>query len=70
VWSKLAGEKPAPGEKSSEEDPGASLMNMMKKMYDDGDDTMKKVTAGTCRLPSTPAHLPLLRLADHRRGHA
>ena len=44
MWSKLSGEKPAPGEKSAEEDPGASLMNMMKKMYDEGDDTMKKVT--------------------------
>lgn len=28
--------------KDKEADPGASLMNMMKKMYEDGDDDMKR----------------------------
>ena len=27
------------------EDPSASLMNMMKKMYEDGDDDMKRTIA-------------------------
>lgn len=26
-------------------DPGASIMNMMKKMYDEGDDDMKRTIA-------------------------
>ncbi|CAH1785454.1 unnamed protein product [Owenia fusiformis] len=31
--------------KTDEEDPSASLMNMMKQMYDDGDDDMKRTIA-------------------------
>ena len=29
---------------ASEADPSAGLMNMMKQMYDDGDDNMKRVS--------------------------
>ena len=32
-------------EKDKSEDPQASLMNMMKEMYESGDDEMKKVIA-------------------------
>lgn len=34
-----------PKEKGKEEDPQASLMNMMKDMYDNGDDDMKRMIA-------------------------
>jgi hypothetical protein len=39
------------GEKSVEADPGSSLMNMMKKMYDEGDDQLKKVTVRPLTVP-------------------
>ena len=31
-----------PAKPDKDEDPGASLMNMMKKLYDEGDDEMKR----------------------------
>lgn len=34
-----------PEEKPNKEDPQESLMNMMKKLYQDGDDEMKKTIA-------------------------
>jgi hypothetical protein len=39
------------GEKSAEDHTGASLMNMMKRMYDEGDDQMKKVTLRPLIIP-------------------
>jgi calcyclin binding protein len=47
TWSKLkktasSVKKPKPGEDKSKEDPSAGLMDMMKKMYEDGDDDMKR----------------------------
>lgn len=41
-WVDLTAKKPKFDEKGKEKDPGDSLMDMMKQMYDDGDDTMKK----------------------------
>ena len=35
-------EIPDPAKKGSEADPSASIMNMMQKMYDEGDDEMKR----------------------------
>lgn len=32
-------------EKEEDKDPGAGIMNMMKKMYDEGDDNMKRTIA-------------------------
>lgn len=34
-----------PEKESKSEDPNAGIMNMMKKMYDDGDDNMKRTIA-------------------------
>ncbi|EZA48901.1 Calcyclin-binding protein [Ooceraea biroi] len=36
---------PSMPEMGEDSDPGASLMNLMKKMYQDGDDDMKKTIA-------------------------
>ena len=33
------------GGEGEDGDPGAGLMNLMKKMYDDGDDDMKRTIA-------------------------
>ena len=49
-WMELTSKRPkAEGEK--EKDPGASLMEMMKDMYDNGDDQMRK-TLGEAMLKS------------------
>jgi len=37
--------KEAEEKKANEDDPSASIMNMMKKMYDEGDDDMKRTIA-------------------------
>ena len=37
AYCRVKPSKPQPGE-----DPGAGLMDLMKKMYDDGDDEMKR----------------------------
>jgi calcyclin binding protein len=47
TWSKLkktasSVKKPKPGEDKAKDDPSAGLMDMMKKMYEDGDDDMKR----------------------------
>jgi calcyclin binding protein len=47
TWTKLkktasAIKKPKPGEPKSKEDPNTALMDMMKKMYEEGDDDMKR----------------------------
>jgi calcyclin binding protein len=47
TWSKLkktasSVKKPKPAEDKAKEDPSAGLMDMMKKMYEEGDDDMKR----------------------------
>lgn len=43
-WSDLTGKRrKAENKKSSADDPQASIMSMMKDLYDDGDDSMKKI---------------------------
>jgi calcyclin binding protein len=47
TWTKLKKtksgiKKPKPGETKKSDDPSAGLMDMMKKMYDEGDDEMKR----------------------------
>jgi calcyclin binding protein len=45
TWTKLkkgALDKKKPPTPEEKEDPNASLMNLMKKMYDEGDDEMKR----------------------------
>ena len=49
-WIDLTAKKPKLGG-GKESDPGADLMDMMKQMYDDGDDQMKK-TLGEAMLKS------------------
>lgn len=49
-WSQLTAKrtkKKAPGGKSEKDDPSASIMNLMKDMYDDGDDNMKRMIGET-----------------------
>jgi len=49
-WSGLSAKATAVGKKSKSsksEDPSASIMNMMKDMYDSGDDNMKKMIGET-----------------------
>ena len=41
-WLDLTAKRPKLTDDGKEKDPGASLMDMMKDMYDNGDDTMKK----------------------------
>lgn len=43
VWWQKKEDKP-----SESEDPSASIMNMMKELYDDGDETTRKLI-GACR---------------------
>ena len=50
-WVELTGKRPKTDENGKEKDPGASLMEMMKDMYDNGDDTLKK-TLGEAMLKS------------------
>jgi calcyclin binding protein len=47
TWTKLkktasAIKKPKPGEPKPKEDPNNALMDMMRKMYSEGDDDMKR----------------------------
>mmetsp|Transcript_3129 Transcript_3129/g.3296 ORF Transcript_3129/g.3296 Transcript_3129/m.3296 type:complete len:245 (+) Transcript_3129:112-846(+) len=42
-WSKLASNKPRQDRDIKKKDPSAGLMDMMKDMYDEGDDNMRKV---------------------------
>jgi calcyclin binding protein len=47
TWTKLKKtssgiKKTPPGEKKKDDDPNSALMDMMKKMYDEGDDEMKR----------------------------
>eukprot|EP00656_Telonema_subtile_P058064 TRINITY_DN9711_c0_g1_i3.p1 TRINITY_DN9711_c0_g1~~TRINITY_DN9711_c0_g1_i3.p1 ORF type:complete len:106 (+),score=39.66 TRINITY_DN9711_c0_g1_i3:384-701(+) len=42
TWLNLESKKSREEEQKSAEDPGAGIMDMMKDMYDSGDDTMKK----------------------------
>ena len=43
-WTNLTGKKPrAVGESDKKKDPMGGIMDMMKDMYDDGDDNMKKI---------------------------
>lgn len=44
-WSKLTDDKKK--KQREKDDPGASIMNMMKEMYDSGDDNMKKMIGET-----------------------
>ena len=37
--------RPKPPKMDKDEDPGGSLMNLMKQMYQDGDDEMKRTIA-------------------------
>ena len=41
-WLELTAKKPKAEGGAKTDDPSASIMDMMKQMYDDGDDTMKK----------------------------
>merc|ERR1711918_307459 len=50
-WADLCAKKGKPTADGKEADPGASLMDMMKDMYDNGDDTMKK-TLGEAMMKS------------------
>jgi calcyclin binding protein len=45
-WSKLTDPKKL-DTKNQKEDPQSSIMNMMKQMYDEGDDNMKKIIGET-----------------------
>lgn len=45
-WSKLTDTKKGDA-KAKKEDPQSSIMNMMKQMYDEGDDSMKKIIGET-----------------------
>jgi len=42
-WSNLVSKKDKTAKAKAKADPNASIMNMMKDMYDDGDDNMKKI---------------------------
>ncbi len=42
-WTDLTSKKTKEGKMKSKKDPSASIMDMMKEMYDSGDDNMKKV---------------------------
>jgi len=42
-WSKLVSNKPRSERDAKKKDPSAGLMDMMKDMYNDGDDNMRKV---------------------------
>jgi len=50
-WIDLTAKKPKLDANGKEKDPGDSLMDMMKQMYDDGDDNLKK-TLGEAMLKS------------------
>jgi len=50
-WMDLTAKRSAAASLGKSEDPGAGLMDMMKQMYDDGDDQMKK-TLGEAMLKS------------------
>ena len=41
-WLELTAKKPKAEGGAKTDDPSASIMDMMKQMYDDGDDSMKK----------------------------
>ena len=41
-WTDLSAKRPKGEADKAAADPGAGIMDMMKQMYDDGDDTMKK----------------------------
>lgn len=48
TWTQLQYKEDKFGSKNEKEDfsdPNASIMNMMKKMYEEGDETMKKTIA-------------------------
>ena len=51
TWNNLVSKGPKVETGGENADPGASLNNMMKKMYDEGDDTMKR-TIGEAMLKS------------------
>ena len=42
-WTSLTAKKPRTAKKDTKEDPMGGLMDMMKDMYEDGDDNMRKV---------------------------
>lgn len=42
-WAHLTAKKPKSERADSKKDPSASIMDMMKDMYDEGDDNMKKI---------------------------
>ena len=42
-WNNLTAKKPREADDGKKKDPNASLMDMMKDMYDSGDENMKKV---------------------------
>merc|ERR1712157_111384 len=46
-WSDLTAKKKKPKTTSGKEDPSASIMELMKEMYDSGDDKMKKMIGET-----------------------
>jgi len=46
-WSKLTNEKKGVTGSKKSDDPSAGLMDMMKDMYDSGDDNMKKMIGET-----------------------
>lgn len=46
-WSKLTDDKKTKGSAPKKSDPQSSIMDMMKNMYDEGDDQMKKMIGET-----------------------
>lgn len=46
-WSDLTSKKKSSAKKSASSDPSAGIMDMMKEMYDSGDDNMKKMIGET-----------------------
>jgi calcyclin binding protein len=46
-WTQLTSKKKKPNKAGEKEDPSASIMQLMKDMYDEGDDNMRKVIGET-----------------------
>jgi calcyclin binding protein len=46
-WTQLTAKKSRKAEKEKKEDPSASIMQLMRDMYEDGDDSMRKVIGET-----------------------
>lgn len=46
-WTKLSDKKAREKDKKTKDDPQSSIMDLMKQMYDDGDDNMKKIIGET-----------------------